>query len=114
MKSLLKLTLVPALLAAPLFLSHTADAKEWKFKVVNRGSHPALEFRTREEGEWSENWLERRLAPGATIELDFETDQGSCTVRTQIRFTDGSYFDANVNYCNVSTLYIHDTRLTGD
>ena len=46
--------------------------------------------------------------------MDFGTDKGDCTVRTQIRFTDGSYFDANVNYCKVETLYIHDNRLTAD
>ncbi len=44
--------------------------------------------------------------------MDFGTDKGDCTVRTQIRFTDGSYFDANVDYCNVSTLYIHENKLT--
>ena len=113
MKSFRLLTLVPILFATTMVVSHTADAKEWKFNVVNRGSHPALEFRTQEEGEWSENWLEKRLNPGASIEMDFETDEGQCTVRTQIRFTDGSYFDANVNYCTVKTLYIHDDRLTG-
>jgi hypothetical protein len=30
----------------------------------------------------------------------------------QIR-ADGSCFDANVDYCQVKTLYIHDDRLTG-
>jgi hypothetical protein len=113
MKSIRMLTLVPVLLAVPVLTSQSAGAAEWKFNVINRGSHPALEFRTQEEGEWSENWLESRLEPGDGIELDFETDKGNCTVRTQIRFTDGSYFDANVNYCQVKTLYIHDDRLTG-
>ena len=96
-----------------MFVSHAPNAAEWKFNVVNRGSHPALEFRTQEEGEWSDNWLEKRLDPGASIEMDFETDQGECTVRTQIRFTDDSYFDADVDYCTVKTLYIHHDRLTG-
>jgi hypothetical protein len=114
MKSLRNLTFVATLLAAPLSLSHTAGAAEWKFNVVNRGSHPALELRTQEEGEWSENWLEKRLAPGASIVLDFETDEGKCTVRTQISFTDGSKFDANVNYCQVKTLVIYDDRLMGN
>jgi len=35
-------------------------------------------------------------------------------VRTQIRFTDGSYFDTDVDYCKVSTLYIHEHKLTID
>jgi hypothetical protein len=114
MKSFRMLMLVPALLAAPLFVNHPASAAEWKFNVVNRGTHPALELRTQEEGEWSENWLESRLEPGKSIVLDFETDEGECTVRTQITFTDGSKFDANVNYCQVKTLTIYDDRLTGN
>ena len=31
--------------------------------------------------------------------MDFGTDKGDCEVRTEIRFTDGSYFDADVDYC---------------
>jgi hypothetical protein len=89
-------------------------ADQWKFKVVNRSDHPVLEFRTREEGEWSDNWISSRLEPGDRIELDFETSEGKCTVRTQITFTDGSRFDANVDYCKVSTLYLYETRMTWD
>ena len=73
-----------------------------------------VEFRTQEDGEWSSNWISDRVEPGDTFDMDFGTDKGNCTVRTQIRFTDGSYFDANVNYCNVGTLYIFDHRLTAD
>jgi hypothetical protein len=84
----------------------------WKFNVVNKSDTPAVEFRTQEDGEWSSNWLRDRIEPGDTFDMDFGTDKGDCTVRTQIRFTDGSYFDANVDYCNVSTLYIHENKLT--
>jgi hypothetical protein len=101
-------------LLALVLMSNPAPAGEWKFNVVNKGTLPAIEFRTREDGEWSSNWISERVEPGDTFDMDFGTDKGDCTIRTQIRFTDGSYFDANVNYCNVSTLYIHDNRLTAD
>jgi hypothetical protein len=107
-------TSVLALLLALVLLSSPAPAGEWKFKVVNRGTLPAIEFRTQEDGDWSSNWISERIEPGDSFDMDFGTDKGDCTVRTQIRFTDGSYFDANVNYCNVGTLYIHDNRLTAD
>ena len=106
--SVLAAMLVPTLLSAP------ASAGEWKFKVVNKGTLPAIEFRTKEDDEWSSNWISERVEPGDTFDMDFGTSKGECTVRTQIRFTDGSYFDANVDYCQVSTLYIHDKRLTAD
>jgi hypothetical protein len=88
-----------------------AEGKSWKFDVVNRGNSPVVEFRTQEEGEWSENWIENRIEPGDTVELDFETDEGKCAVRTQIRFVDGTYFDADVDYCKANLLEIHTETL---
>jgi len=98
--------LVMSLFAGP------AGAAEWKFEVVNKSRTAANEFRTREDGQWSENWISARIEPGDSFDMDFGTDKGDCTVRTQIHFTDGSYFDANVDYCKVHTLYIYENRLT--
>jgi len=86
----------------------------WKFNVVNKSETAAIEFRTQEDGEWSSNWIKDRIEPGDTFDMDFGTDKGDCAVRTQIRFTDGSYFDTDVDYCKVSTLYIHEHKLTTD
>lgn len=88
-----------------------AHADSWKFDVVNKGNSPVVEFRTQEEGEWSENWIENRIEPGDTVNLDFETAEGKCTVRTQIRFVDGTYFDADVDYCKANLLEIHTDTL---
>ena len=46
--------------------------------------------------------------------MDFGTSEGDCTIRTQITFTDGSKFDANVDYCKVSTLYLYEDKLRWD
>jgi hypothetical protein len=92
---------------APAF----ADSGSWKFDVINKGNTPVIEFRTQEDGEWSENWIENRIEPGDNFELDFETSEGKCTVRTQIRFIDGSYFDADVDYCKANVLEIHPDTL---
>jgi hypothetical protein len=88
-----------------------AAGKSWKFDVENKGNSPVIEFRTQEEGEWSENWIENRIEPGDQIELDFETDEGKCTVRTQIRFIDGTFFDADVDYCKANLLEIYTDTL---
>jgi hypothetical protein len=87
------------------------DDKHWYFDVENESNGTVLEFRTREDDEWSENWLEKRMEPGDSIKLDFETDEGDCEVRTQIHLADGSYFDAPVDYCKAKTLIIQNTTL---
>ena len=85
-----------------------ADTGHWKFEVENSSNSQIVEFRTQEDGEWSENWISDRIEPGDKTELDFETSEGKCTVRTQVRYTNGSYFDADVDYCKATTLEVHD------
>ena len=89
------------------------DDKHWYFDVENQSNDTAIELRTQEDGEWSENWLSNRLEPGDTIKLDFETDEVKCEVRTQIHLTDGGYFDAPVDYCKAKTLVISRARCSG-
>ena len=86
-------------------------ASHWKFGVVNKSDVAAVEFRTQEDGEWSSNWIKDRIEPGDKFDMDFGTDKGDCEVRTQIRFTDGTYFDAPVDYCKASTLLIYNDKL---
>ncbi len=100
---------IAALVSVPSYAG-----EHWKFNVVNKSETAAVEFRTQEDGEWSKNWIADRIEPGDTFVMDFGTDKGDCTVRTQIHFTDGSSFDADVDYCKVSNLYIHEDKLTWD
>lgn len=100
------LILAVASAAAALSGTQLAQADSWKFNLENLGNTPVIEFRTQEEGEWSENWIEKRIEPGDKVELDFETAEGSCTVRTQVRLVDGAYFDADVDYCKAKNLEI--------
>jgi len=102
------------LFAATMLASSGALAKEWVFYVENKSDHSVLEFRTREEGEWSKNWISNRIEPGDKFEMDFGTSEGDCTIRTQITFSDGSKFDANVDYCKVTTLYLYEDKLRWD
>jgi len=108
------LVVTGAVLAASMMSGAGASAKEWVFYVVNKSDHPVLEFRTREDGEWSKNWIENRIEPGDKFEMDFGTSEGDCTIRTQITFNDGSKFDANVDYCKVTTLYLYEDKLRWD
>jgi len=108
------LTVLTAAGAIALATVPAHAGSHWKFSVVNKSQTAAIEFRTQEDGEWSSNWIKDRIEPGDSFDMDFGTDKGDCAVRTEIRFTDGSYFDADVDYCKVSTLYIHEDKLTSD
>lgn len=101
---------------ASLALASTAMAGDghWKFQVVNKSNTPATEFRTKENGQWSDNWISARIQPGDTFDMDFNHSDGDCVVRTQIHFVDGTYFDADVDYCKVSTLYMYENSLKWD
>lgn len=92
-------------------VANADDDKHWYFEVENDSNGTVNEFRTQEEGEWSENWLSNRIEPGDKIKLDFETDEGKCEVRTQIHLIDGTYFDAPVDYCKAKTLVIQNNTL---
>jgi hypothetical protein len=85
-----------------------ADTGHWKFELENSSNNSIVEFRTQEDGEWSENWIDNRIEPGDKTELDFETSKGKCSVRTQVRYTNGTFFDADVDYCKATTLEVHD------
>jgi len=108
------LTVLTAAGAIALATVPAHAGSHWKFSVVNKSQTAAIEFRTQEDGEWSSNWIKDRIEPGDSFDMDFGTDKGDCAVRTEIRFTDGSYFDADVDYCKVNTLYIHEDKLTSD
>lgn len=99
-----------AALAVALATPAIGAAKSWKFSLTNNSNKEVVEFRTQEDGEWSENWIDARIEAGDEIELDFETDEGACQVRTQVRFTDGTYFDADVDYCAADKLVIVDDQ----
>jgi hypothetical protein len=39
------------------------------------------------------------VAPGETFDMDFGTDEGNCTVRTRITFSDKTYVVRDIDYC---------------
>ena len=89
----------------------SAAAESWEFEVENKSSAAVVEFRTQENGEWSPNWIRQRIEPGDVFNMDFGYDEGECSVRTQIYFTDGSSFDNPVDYCEASKLTVFDDRV---
>src|ERR1700691_2719986 len=103
-----------AIVASAVLSSPGAVGDHWKFNVVNNSAIAAVEFRTQANGEWSPNWISDKIEPGDRFNMDFRVINGDCTVRTEIRFADGSKFDAPIDYCKVNNLYIHDGNVSWD
>ncbi len=87
-------------------------AASWKFDLTNASQARVTSFKTQENGVWSQNWLEVQIKPGETYEMDFGTDEGECAVRTRIWFTDQTYVDGNIDYCNMSTITVRADGIT--
>ncbi|WP_041375412.1 hypothetical protein [Polymorphum gilvum] len=85
-----------------------ASAGQWLFDLENRSEFSVTSFRTQENGQWSDNWLNEIVAPGEVFEMDFGTDEGDCVVRTRIEFTDNTYIDANIDYCDISVITVRN------
>lgn len=96
-----------AFLAAAVLPGH-AQSGQWLFNLENRSSANVTSFRTQENNEWSDNWLDEIIVPGDTYEMDFGTDEGDCSVRTRIEFTDETYIDTKIDYCDMTTITVRN------
>lgn len=105
---------VIAAIVAAMVAAQAIAGEHWKFNLVNQSHKTALEFRTQQNGQWSANWIRESIEPGDRFNMDFGASDGVCAIPTQIHFADGSQFDARVDYCKVSNIYIHDNGLTWD
>ncbi len=101
-------------IAALIASGAAASAESYQFGVLNKSKLVADGFRTKESGSWSSNWLNTKIRPGESWTLDFGHADGQCTVRTQIHFTDNTYFDYDVDYCKATNLYIYENEVQYD
>ncbi|GAA0589150.1 hypothetical protein [Caenispirillum bisanense] len=109
-------TFIAAALAAAVVVGSAlpAAAGSWTFGLLNQTNEVITGFRTQEGGAWSGNWLKQQVKPGDEFEMDFGTAEGECVVRSQVTFADGSYFDYDVDYCQVNNLYVYADEIRWD
>lgn len=108
----LVLIAVSALATAAFMASPASAAGHWKFNLVNASKAQVTGFKTKENGEWSASWLDQKVAPGDEFEMDFGHDDGDCTVRTRIDFSDDTYVDADIDYCHAATITVNNDGIT--
>ena len=111
MKSKLIAGLAGCALLAASFATQ-AVAASYTFDLTNASRARVTSFKTLEDGEWSQNWLKVQVAPGETFEMDFGTDEGSCEVRTRIWFSDNTYVDDTIDYCDMTTITVNQSGIT--
>jgi hypothetical protein len=79
-----KLALLCAVAGLTATTAATAAAGTYKFNLHNESSRCVIDgFQTYEDGEWSEDWMDFKLKPGETAEMDWGTDEGDCVVRSR-------------------------------
>ncbi len=100
-----------ALILAGLSTNAQAAA-DWVFTITNKSGTTIDRFRTQEDGAWSASWLKDHIEPGDTFNMHFGHADGDCTVRTQIGFEDNTFFDVDVDYCQVEHMDIFEKRIT--
>ena len=100
-----------ALILAGLSTNAQAAA-DWVFTITNKSGTTIDRFRTQENGDWSASWLKDHIEPGDTFNMHFGHADGDCTVRTQIGFEDNTFFDVDVDYCQVEHMDIFEKRIT--
>lgn len=100
-----------ALILAGLSTNAQAAA-DWVFTITNKSGTTIDRFRTQEDGAWSASWLKDHIEPGNTFNMHFGHADGDCTVRTQIGFEDNTFFDVDVDYCQVEHMDIFEKRIT--
>ena len=94
-------------------LSTSAQAAaDWVFTITNKSATTIDRFRTQEDGVWSSSWLTNHIEPSDTFNMHFGHADGDCSVRTQIGFEDNTFFDVDVDYCQVEHMDIYEKRIT--
>ncbi|WAP69409.1 hypothetical protein [Jiella pelagia] len=87
---------------------------DWSFNFFNDSRQAVTQISTiQRNGEWSRNWLREPMDRGTGLTLSFK-DKGDtrCSVRTYVKFSDGSFYDRDIDYCGIAIVRVTSKRLT--
>lgn len=104
-----------AVCAALLFSALPAGAADsYKFSLFNKTTKYTISgFQTFEKGKW-DSWTGVSLAPGETAAMDWNSNEGACTVPFRIIYAEIQTEQYQVNWCQVKNIYVTDTDVTYD
>ncbi len=98
-----------------LCMSAPARAENYDFYLHNRSNGWVINgFYTYEDGRWSRNWLDRRIRPGSSESMLWNSQSGSCNVPFRVSWVDWGTQDFTMNWCNnnPSNIYMRDQGFT--
>ena len=98
---------VMALAAGP------ALAESYKFTLHNKSQYRISGFETLEDGTWSK-WTGVKAGSGESIEMDWQSNSGNCTVPFRIIYRDIETEQYVVDWCKISNIYVTDDKVTAD
>lgn len=94
--------MIAAALAA---LALAADGPR-TIELANDSAVQVTSLKTEKNDAWSDNRLAQPIAPGDRRQVDFAVRNGDCRAWTRIDFSDGTYVDADIDYCSTSQITV--------
>ncbi len=107
------------MVAATLLISASTQvsAENYNFYLHNRANGWVISgFQTYQDGRWSRNWLDRRIRPGGSESMYWNSQSGDCTVPFRVTWVDWGTQSFTMNWCNnnPSNIYMQDQGFTWD
>jgi hypothetical protein len=93
-----------------------ASASDYAFRLHNRAKGYTINgFYTYQNGRWSDNWLRDRVAPGHSVPMDWNSNEGSCVVPFRVSWDNYGAEDFKLDWCKgVNNVYMNDQGFTTD
>lgn len=111
-KTFATLAIAASLAAAPA-AANDLHNDDWTFNFMNDSSLTVMQLTTLStNGRWSQNWLRAPVQPGTGLTLQFyDRNDTRCEVRTYVRFSDESYYDEVLDYCDAALVIVRDDAI---
>jgi hypothetical protein len=103
-----------ALFSAQAVTSAQAQS-DYPFKLHNRSQGWTISgFQTFQNGSWSTNWLDAPIRAGSSVNMDWKSNAGSCTVRFRVQWVDYSPTEHRADFCKLRNLYMLNEGFSTD
>lgn len=100
-------------LACGIAASSPASAASYKFTMHNNSKYAITGFQTLENGTWS-TWSGVDIGPGEEQVMDWNSNEGDCTVPFRIIYKDVETEQYSVDWCKISNVRVHNDSVTVD
>jgi hypothetical protein len=88
-----------------------ALAESYKFQLHNESQYEITGFQTFEDGKWS-TWSGVSVPSGDTQTMNWNSNEGDCTVPFRIMYKDIETEQYKVDWCKIRNIRVHDDSVT--